>query len=92
MIKSNIKTKKFYAEAEDMQVGWGDYLRSIDVLKDKKQSDSIFTLDDYCWTLYGDMYTSHWCEGFKKHIESTSKKHNRKYSQWTNAFKVWINA
>jgi hypothetical protein len=92
VIKSNIKTKKFYAEAEDMQVGWGDYLRSIDVLKDKKQSDSIFTLDDYCWTLYGDMYTSHWYEGFKKHIESTSKKHNRKYSQWTKAFKVWINA
>ena len=57
-MKSHVKSKAFYKEAENMQTGWGRYLKKIDKLKDAVDNDSNITLDDACWILYGEGYTS----------------------------------
>lgn len=89
--KSNIESKAFYAEADDMQEGWGKYLRSIDVLKDKVQFNKEITLKEYCWTLYGDYYTSHCWGAFQKYGEKILKLTKKKmiYDAWSGIFSKW---
>jgi hypothetical protein len=88
-LKSNIKSKKFYADAEDMQEGWGEYLRYIDTLKDKKQDNARFCLNDFCWTLYGDGHCSNVWEGFKQYANRAGYN-CRTYESWTELFNGWI--
>ena len=84
-MKTNIKSKKFYAEAEDMQEGWGDYLRFIDELKDKRQNNGIFSLNQFCWTLYGDGHCSQTWLDFHAYALK-SKILRRSYKNWTILF------
>lgn len=85
-MKTNIKSKKFYADGEKMQEGWGKYLRYIDELKDKKQNNSVMSIADFCWTLYGDGHCSQTWESFKKDCEK-SKILRRSYSNWEIIFR-----
>ena len=87
--KTNIKSKAFYAYGERMQEGWGGYLRYIDTLKDKKQSNDRFYINDFCWTLYGDGNCSTVWEGFKKYAESNGYD-RRTYKSWRNIYDSWI--
>jgi hypothetical protein len=64
---TNIKSKKFYDEAENMQSGWGKYLKSIDILKDKVDNHVDITLNDFCWTLYGNGESYSTWESFKEY-------------------------
>jgi hypothetical protein len=77
---SNIKSKKFYQEAEDMEPGWGKYLRWIDVLKDKVDNQDNITLKEACWVLYGEGYNSSYWEMFYKHC--TNKKWSKRKMPW----------
>ena len=89
---SNIKSKKFYQEAEDMQDGWGKYLKKIDILKDKVDNKKDISLNEACWVLYGEGYVSSSWESFEKYC--TKKKWHKKLMPWEaweglyqNAFK-----
>lgn len=88
-MKSNIKSKKWYAHGEKMQKGWGEYLRYIDTLKDKKQNNDRFCLNDFCWTLYGDGNCSSIWEGFKQYASGAG--YNRlTYKSWRRIYETWI--
>ncbi len=88
MKKSHIKPKSFYKEAEDMQKGWGGYLKKIDKLKDKKQNNSLFTLSEFCWTLYGYGHCSSSWHKFEQFAKKSGKSKLR-YNDWNNLFKKW---
>ena len=85
-----MKSKQFYQEAEDMQTGWGKYLRSIDHLKDKCAKDGVFTRSEYCWTLYGDGHCSSTWQEFQEHAKSRNLE-KLTYSKWKQAFSEWRN-
>jgi hypothetical protein len=85
---SNIKTKRFYKEAEDMQDGWGKYLRYIDTLKDKAQNNDRMVLNDFCWTLYGDGHCSATWGDFKEYAQKTGLYRHR-YNKWLEIFDTW---
>lgn len=91
-MKSNIKSKKFYKEAEDMEIGWGRYLRSIDELKDKVDKGENITLKEACWVLYGDGHCSKVWGDFS--IYCKFKKMDRKklvWQCWNGVFQDWVN-
>ena len=90
--KSFIKSKKYYKEAENMQEGWGETLRQIDILKNKIQFKKEITLDDYCYSLYGDCYCSHCWEAFKLYCEKTLKYSRKKliHDCWKGLFDFWV--
>lgn len=88
--KSNIKSKKWYAKANSMSDGWGNYLKSIDQLKDAVQYNEEISLDDYCWILYGEGNCSHTWEAFKKYcIQILPENRRMLYVCWTGLFKKW---
>lgn len=78
--KSNVQSKAFYKEAEDMQDGWGRYLKSIDMLKDRVELHQNIRLNEACWILYGEGYCSFVWENFKKYC--IKMKWNRKSMPW----------
>ena len=43
--------KSFYKEANDMSPGWGNYLKKIDVLREKFKNNKRITLKESCWIL-----------------------------------------
>jgi hypothetical protein len=90
---SYIKDVSFYADAEDMQEGWGETLRNIDVLKDKIQYNQDVTLDEFCYSLYGDGYCSHCTKAFKLYIKREMNYDDRQlvYTGWNGIFKNWVN-
>lgn len=84
MKTSRIKSKKFYQEAEDMQDGWGKYLQSIDVLKDKFDNNEKLRIKEASWIM--------WAE---KHIQSNDYlafqkwcKQNKLYNKFFQ-FNIW---
>ena len=78
--KTYIQPKAFYAEAEEMQTGWGKYLRNIDILKDKVAQRKNITLREACWIMYGEGHTSSYWEAFKTYCEKM--KWNRRKMPW----------
>ena len=53
---TNLQSEQFYKEANDMQPGWGDYLKRIDELKNKFDACSQLTIDEACWILWAEKY------------------------------------
>jgi hypothetical protein len=90
--KSYIKDKSYYDEADSMQTGWGDTLRHIDELKDKIQYQIDITLDEFCYSLYGDGYCSHCWQAFKLYCKRTLKYDENRLIQdaWRGIFDKWI--
>lgn len=85
--KSNIKTKKFYAEAEEMSPGWGRYLKLIDKLKNDVDKKRDITLDNACWILYGEGHCSYVWEEFKKYcISKRWGKRKMPWEDWKGIF------
>lgn len=90
MKKSNIQPKSFYKEAEGMTKGWGSYLRSIDELKDKVDKDIPLTLNEYCWTLYGEGYCSAQWEAFYSYSVKLKLKRKKMLRPcWEGLFREW---
>lgn len=87
-MKSNIKPKKFYADAEDMQEGWGKTLRDIDELKDKKSHNGHFSLNQFCYTLYLDGHAASTWTGFYKYAKRYFGR-NFRWRTWSNLFWNW---
>lgn len=90
--KSYIKDKSYYKDAENMQKGWGHTLRFIDTLKDKIQYKKAISLNDFCYSLYGDGYCSHCWQAFRLYC-NTPLRYNRKkliYDGWKGIFDVWV--
>lgn len=89
-MKSNIKSKKYYAEGENLSEGWGHYMKSIDILKDKVQNQEDITLKDVCWILYGEGWCSSYWKGFETYCISKKYK-NRKmmWECWKGLFDKW---
>ena len=46
----------FYKEANNMSPGWGNYLRKIDILREKFDSNSKLNIKEACWILYAEKY------------------------------------
>lgn len=87
---SNVKSKKFYAEADEMQQGWGKYLKSIDILKDSVDDKKDITLNDACWILYGEGHCSGTWESFKVEcIRKGWKNKKMPWDAWKGIFDVW---
>lgn len=91
-LNTNIKPKKYYDEANNMSPGWGNTLRWIDGLKDKLKNKQDFTLEEFCYTLYGDGWCSHTWEAFKLYCERDLKYSHKKmvYECWSGLFKCWV--
>ena len=86
--KSAIKSKKFYQEAENMQKGWGNYLKSIDKLKDAVNNKKNIGLNDACWVLYGEGYCSSVWEEFEKFcIKNGWRRKKMPWEAWDGIFK-----
>lgn len=86
-----MNNKKFYAEAERMEKGWGKYLHSIDELKDKVKDWQDITLKEACWILYADGYCSDcWLqfEYFCKQKGMSRKK--MVWQAWEGIFNNWL--
>ena len=90
--KSYIKDDAFYVEADDMQEGWGNTLRHIDELKDKIQYNKEITLNDFCYSLYGDGYCSHCWQAFILYCERDVKYADKQlvYDCWKGLFDKWV--
>ena len=89
-MKTNIKSKAFYAEAEDMSRGWGKYLRHIDLVKDAIAAGKKICLNDACGALYGEgvCYTS-W-EAFRKYcVKNGLGKKRLVWEVWRGMFDGW---
>jgi hypothetical protein len=88
---SNIQSKEFYKEAEDMQKGWGKYLKAIDKLKDKVEFHKNLTLAEACWVLYGEGHCSATWREFKTHCRSLGLSRKRMiWEGWQGLFDAWI--
>lgn len=86
---SNIQSESFYQEANDMQDGWGDFLRSIDELKDKVECNEDITINDACYILWADKYV---CSSiYLKFKDSVTAYHGRKmpWPAWNGMFEDW---
>ena len=83
------KSDAFYQEAEDMSEGWGEYLKQIDKLKDKKWNNQSFTRSEFCWTLYGAGYCSTTWRAFEKYAKA-NVRFKLKYTSWWRIFEEWI--
>ena len=89
-MKTNVKSKRFYAEAEDMETGWGKYLKSIDKLKDAVQQQKDITLNDACWVLYGEGHCSSTWEAFRGHcIKKQWSQRKMPCEAWQGIFNSW---
>ena len=88
---SNIKSKEFYDEAENMQIGWGEYLKSIDELKDKVKYKKNITLREYRWILYGEYYPISIRDQFYEYCKSLNYTRKKMvYECWNGLFENWI--
>jgi len=90
--KSNVKNKEFYQEAEEMQDGWGKYLKSIDVLKDKIKNKKDITLRDFVYTLYGEGHCNDCREDFELYCKRKLKYVRKRmvYECWWGLFDKWF--
>ena len=89
---SNVKSKRFYAEADAMSPGWGKYLKCIDKLKDAVAKKVDISLDDACWVLYGEGHCSWtWGEFRKYAIKKKWKNKRMPWEAWNGLFADWIN-
>jgi hypothetical protein len=91
-MKSHIKSKKFYQEAENIQKGWGRILKKMDILKDKVAANSPISIKDYCFTLYGDCYTSHCWERFEYYYVKNFGDNPLSHKSFQKIFKEWVNS
>ena len=89
-IKTNIQSKKFYREANDMQDGWGDNLRSIDELKDKVDTNQDITISEACYVLWAERSIN--SDLYLKFKDSLIAFHDRKmpYPAWNGMFEDWF--
>jgi hypothetical protein len=91
--KTFIKDEAYYAEAEDMQEGWGETLRYIDTLKDNIQNNVEINLSDYLYSLYGNGYCSHCWKHFERYVKVELNYSDKcmLYQCWEGLFKPWNN-
>jgi len=89
-MKSNIKSKEFYAEADQMSDGWGGYLKSIDTLKDDVHNKKDIVIDDACWILYAEGHCSSVWYKFKDYcIKNKWEKREMPWEAWKGLFHGW---
>ena len=86
---SNIKSKRFYAEADEMSAGWGHYLKTIDKLKDAVQLGKDITLNEACWILYGEGHCSDTWEKFRAYCIKRWKQKRMPWEAWNGIFNKW---
>jgi hypothetical protein len=92
-MKTNIKSKKFYAEAENMETGWGDHLKSIDKLKDKVEQGKDISLNEACWVLWAEVgcCSAVW-QVFKEYCVKMRLRRKRvRWEIWYGIFCEWKN-
>lgn len=49
-----MENKNFYKKANEMQDGWGDYLKKIDLLYEKLNKNVAISDKEACWILYAE--------------------------------------
>lgn len=85
---TNIQSKAFYKEAEDMQKGWGKRLRHIDELKDKVKDMRSIGLNDACYILYGEGYD--WAGFDKWAIKNEFSRKRMVWEGWKELFSRYV--
>lgn len=86
---SNIQPENFYQEAENMQSGWGEYLRSIDELKDKVDCNEDITIHEACFVLWSErLVSSSIYLAFKKDMDSFAER-KMPWPAWHGMFDDW---
>jgi hypothetical protein len=71
-----------------MEKGWGEYLKSIDILRDKVLAHQKIRLKDACWILYAEGLCSSTWEAFKKAMTAESRK-KYMWEDWKRKFNAW---
>lgn len=86
---TNIQSESFYQEANDMQEGWGETLRAIDVLKDKFENNENITLKEACYILWAEKFVnSSVYLKFQKAMEA-HKRRKMPWPAWNGMFEDW---
>jgi hypothetical protein len=84
-----MQSNSFYEEANDMSEGWGDTLRSIDVLRAKFDSNEDITIKDACFILWAEKCVdSHVYLKFKDDMKSY-KRRKMPWPAWYGMFEDW---
>ena len=88
---SNIKSKGFYTEAENMSPGWGEYMKAIDVLKNAANKHKDITLNDACWILYSKGHCSSVWVDFQEYCNKKRwGKRTMPWEAWQGLFNGFI--
>jgi hypothetical protein len=91
IMKTNIQSEKFYKEANDMSLGWGDYLREVDKIEDKIQNEEPISLTEARAALWGKIpINSGMCKKFEKYAKN-NKLDNLTWKKWKTCFFKWRN-
>jgi len=69
-----------------MQEGWGNYLRKIDVLKDKVAQKKKLNLNDACSVLYLEGHCSYHWQHFKEDCIKTGVTLPQNWEGWHQMF------
>lgn len=90
-MKNNIQSRSFYKEAENMQIGWGKYLKCIDELANKVDNQIEIGLKEACWVLYGEGHCSDVWTKFYDYCESKKLKRKKMiWECWDGLFRRWM--
>lgn len=88
--KTNVRQPAFYREANQMQAGWGTYLKKIDQLKDKVAKNQKMNIKEFCWTLYGEGHTSHCWERFQRYYIKHFGQKRVNHKIFNDLFTGWV--
>lgn len=79
-----MKSEEFYQEANDMQAGWGNYLKSVDILRKKFDNNKKLKIKEASWIMWAEKHvTSNDYLAFQKWC-----KQNKLYNKCFQ-FEIW---
>lgn len=89
--KSNIKSKKFYKEANEIRDGWGETLRKVDVLRDKFDRNERINLKEACYILWVEKFINSdvYLEFQKEMKVQKMDEDNLPWPAWYGMFENW---
>ena len=85
-----MESEEFYAEAENMQIGWGKRLKLEHELYDRANTNQDITLKETCYMLWAQLlWNSDACIKFENSMEYL-KDRKMPWPAWKGLFYDWL--
>lgn len=84
-----MESEEYYAEADEMSPGWGKYLRSIDLLREKYDADAELSLNEACWILWAQEFVPSGRYLAWKASVDKYKNHELPWAAWLGMYREW---